>query len=1102
MANVILFVDDEDVILDLLREQFPPERGYTPMAASSAEEALAVLRERPVDLLVTDQRLPGMQGVELAARARALHPGVGIIVLTAYTEPRDVVDAINVGHVLRYVVKPWRPAELREAVDAALERVALRRERAHLAEELDRRLRALQVAADIARDVGVAPAPEALVLRLVARLPDLVPCDSAAALVVPPDAAAALVLDPGDGGDGALLELEEEALAAWTARGGRPLRAAGLRVVRASAREPGPGSGAPRSRLTVPLETEGRLAGLVLLRSHDEEGFGEGDARVLDLLANELGESVRALAAKLSEERRRIERVVECLADGLLFADAKTEAVIANPAARRMLQAPDGQELTVRWLKEALHFYPFDLVRGVAAGAGAPALVAEELRIGERALSSIVSPVTDGDGRLAGVAVALRDVTEGRRLEEQRQEFVQVMSHELRTPLTAITGALQLLLDGHAGEVPAAQRRFLGMARTAADRINALADDLLDVARAERGKLEIRHEVVYLDELVRTAVDHWSAAAAEKGLDLSLALPEAPLRVLADPMRLQQVLANLLTNSVKFTPAGGQIRVALFRSPAVEGWTGLTVWNSGEHIPPEDLERIFEKFEQSRGDSNRRVRGTGLGLAICRGIAEAHGGRIWAESAPGQGVRFVMVLPPQPEEALPAAGRLRPGSPRLAAPSVLVADDLEAASAVRAVLVRKGIACATAHTADEAVAEARRQSARLLVLDPAARGMDAEALVRRLAAGEAGAGLPVLVLSAPEGRERAFALGARGFVAKPAAEEDLVAAVEAQFAETPRTGHRVLVVDDDPTLRLLCRETLEARGLEVLEAGSCREAARTVRERHPHVLLIDVNLPDGDGFSLLESLAAEREREHFGAVFVTAHGRIGDKVRGFRLGADDYLPKPFEPKELAARVEAVLRRRHAARSVSPITRLPSGPAIEEEVERRLGARVPFALCYADLDDFKAYNDHYGYARADEVILETGDLIRRVAREAGGETAFVGHVGGDDFVLVTDADRADETCRRVLADFDRLIPLHYDREDRERGHIEAEDRFGIRRRYPLMGLSLVAVWAPPGRFAVHGELARAAAELKKRAKAIPGSVYLRDAPGGGGAARTA
>jgi hypothetical protein len=115
---------------------------------------------------------------------------------------------------------------------------------------------------------------------------------------------------------------------------------------------------------------------------------------------------------------------------------------------------------------------------------------------------------------------------------------------------------------------------------------------------------------------------------------------------------------------------------------------------------------------------------------------------------------------------------------------------------------------------------------------------------------------------------------------------------------------------------------------------------------------------------------------------------------------------------------------------------------------------------------------------------------------------VGHVGGDDIVVVTEEDRADEMCRQVIAGFDRLIPLYYDREDRERGFIESEDRFGIRRRFPMMSVSVVSVWAPPGRFERHADLARAAADMKKRAKAIPGSIYLRDAPGDGSTARSA
>jgi GGDEF domain-containing protein len=168
--------------------------------------------------------------------------------------------------------------------------------------------------------------------------------------------------------------------------------------------------------------------------------------------------------------------------------------------------------------------------------------------------------------------------------------------------------------------------------------------------------------------------------------------------------------------------------------------------------------------------------------------------------------------------------------------------------------------------------------------------------------------------------------------------------------------------------------------------------------------------------------------------------------------------------------------------------------IEREVQRRLRDGRAFAFCYLDLDNLKAYNDYYGFAKADGVIRQTGDLLREIIRQAGGPEDFLGHVAGDDFVFIVDPSRVDAVCGRIIESFDRLIPLYYDGQDRERGYIEAEDRFGERRRFQLMSVSIAAVMTD-GRSADHAELARQAAELKKRAKAIPGSVYLRsDQPG--------
>ncbi len=1089
MPHVILFVDDEPDVLDLLRRTFPASEGYEALTAPHGEEALRVLEGRDVDLLVTDQRMPGMTGVELVERARATRPDLCAILLTAYTDPKDIVAAINRGQVYRYLVKPWDKTDLRQTVRGALEHVMLRRERGRLADEAERRLAALDAASRIAREVGAAEGNARLLERVVEHVPSVVQCDVAAALLAGEDAPTLIIRPVADLPDRALLSVKEAALAAYREHAGVALGEAAVNV-RVLGRGRGAHPGTFASRLTLPVQIGGATAGVILVQSAAPEAYGEGDARVLDLLVNEVAESLRALATRIAGERERLERVVESMADGLLYAARGSAEAIANPAARRLLGAPREGPVKIEWLAGVLGFHPLEPLRGERPD---PAGMTHDIRVGDRTLACAASAVSERSGT-AGVAIVLRDVTEQKRLQERKDEFVQVVSHELRTPLTSITGALDLVLGGLVGDVDAKQARYLRMARDSAHKLNGIVDDLLDLARIGKGKLEIRPDVIFLDELARSAVDRWQAAAAERGHELAVETPPEPVRLVADAARIGQVLANLLGNAVKFTPPNGVIKVRVVHSDAVAGVAGLTVWNSGEGIPEDDLERIFERFEQARNERTRQAPGTGLGLSISRGLVEAHGGSIWAESRPGDGVRFSVVLPLEP-----VADAAEP--PRIAAdgPSALVVDHPDAALLVRGVLRRAGIASRHAATAEDAVALAGRHRPRLVVWDPllpALTGVPLSEIIRHDAETRRAA---LLAVGPPLGREPAFRGGADAFLEKPAP-PPLLAETAAGLLRSGRpAGARVLVVDDDPDIRAICSAVLRGHGYEVDEAESCARGRQLVVERRPQVVLVDIALPDGDGFSLLESLADARAAEPFAAVFVSARGEVADKVRGLKLGADDYLTKPFDAEELVARIDAVLRRREAALAASPMTRLPGGRAIDREVERRLEAKVPFALSYVDLDNLKAYNDTYGYAKADGVVLQTAGILRDVMSQRGGESAFLGHVGGDDFVLLTAAERATEVCREIIAAFDRVIPLYYDREDRERGYIEAADRYGTRRKFPILSLSIATVLVPPGRFAQHAELARVAAEVKARAKRLPGSVHVvEDGPGGAAA----
>ncbi len=224
-------------------------------------------------------------------------------------------------------------------------------------------------------------------------------------------------------------------------------------------------------------------------------------------------------------------------------------------------------------------------------------------------------------------------------------------------------------------------------------------------------------------------------------------------------------------------------------------------------------------------------------------------------------------------------------------------------------------------------------------------------------------------------------------------------------------GERLLVVDDDPFIARLLEIELRAAGYDVRVASDGVQAFDPAQERRPDLVLADVMMPNMDGFELTRRLRQDPRTATVSVIMLTARGLSADKLEGFAIGADDYIVKPFDTPELLARIRGVLRRAKEMRAQSPLTGLPGNVRIEEEIEGRVERGQAFALLYADLDHFKAYNDHYGFMRGDQVIQSTAPLIEEVAREITAGDAFVGHVGGDDFVLVSRRRRPPTRPRR-------------------------------------------------------------------------------------------
>ncbi|MGH8910960.1 MAG: response regulator, partial [Acidimicrobiia bacterium] len=254
---------------------------------------------------------------------------------------------------------------------------------------------------------------------------------------------------------------------------------------------------------------------------------------------------------------------------------------------------------------------------------------------------------------------------------------------------------------------------------------------------------------------------------------------------------------------------------------------------------------------------------------------------------------------------------------------------------------------------------------------------------------------------------------------------------------------RILVVDDDPDILQVVRVNLELEGYEVDTAFDGQEALDKATDDPPDLILLDIMMPRMDGLTALHRIRGHASTGNTSIILLTARGLPEDRVRGLELGADDYITKPFDVSELVARVKAVLRRTQAARDLSPLTGLPGNFRISQEIEDRISSGKPFALVHGDLDNFKAFNDHYGFMRGDEVIRFCGRSLQAAAEAIDQSDAFVGHIGGDDFVAIVTGDMAEPYCKEVIEHFDDGILDYYDTADALRGYIEVVDRRGER-----------------------------------------------------------
>ncbi|MDD2689858.1 MAG: response regulator [Candidatus Omnitrophica bacterium] len=302
---------------------------------------------------------------------------------------------------------------------------------------------------------------------------------------------------------------------------------------------------------------------------------------------------------------------------------------------------------------------------------------------------------------------------------------------------------------------------------------------------------------------------------------------------------------------------------------------------------------------------------------------------------------------------------------------------------------------------------------------------------------------------------------------------------------------KILIVDDDPDIRDILKLTLSEENYTVIEAGDGKEALKLIDIKSPNLVLLDYKMPKMDGREVCRRIKSDLLLRHLPIIMVTAKGDINDKVNVIDAGADDYVVKPFEPKELLARIRMILRRTQRDLEANPLTRLPGNVSILNEVARRLENKSLFAVCYIDLDKFKAYNDKYGFEHGDEVIKETARILIRGVQECGNQDDFIGHIGGDDFAIITTPNVVDSLCKKIITDFDSVSPSFYTENDRKKGYVIGHDRQGNEQKFSLLAISIGVVTNEFRKIEHVAQIGEIGAELKNLAKGMERSNYVKD-----------
>ena len=674
------------------------------------------------------------------------------------------------------------------------------------------------------------------------------------------------------------------------------------------------------------------LAALVLQRLYTRRLRGK---------AEELARVVDERTKDLSTQRAFLRQVIDILPSFVFVKDRQGRYTLVNQAHAKGY----GRSVEDMIGKTAGDVSPHNAwVDAVARSDHEVVETLQEMYVPEEAFTdaagetrwfqTVKRPIVNEDGEVQVLGVAM-DITQRKGIEEElraakmaaeaashaKSEFVANMSHEIRTPMNGIIGMTELVLSTN---LTSEQREFLSLVRSSAESLLVILNDILDYSKIEAGKMVLSAVRFGLADLVGEAMKSMAVTAHRKGLELAFDIdPEVPAALVGDPVRFRQVLLNLTGNAIKFTERGEvtvQVRVAGRDQDGLK--LQVSVRDTGIGIPPEKQGRLFQAFEQADSSTTRQYGGTGLGLVISARIVRLMGGEIWMESAPGAGSVFHFT---SRMEAAPAVAN-EPGTVSvedLSGVRVLIVDDNATNLRILERATRQwSMLPAMAGSGFDGLALMEQSAAegepfRLILLDEQMPGMDGFEMIERIRAHPSWRAATILMLTSTgqsASAERCRELGVEAYLVKPIATAELQLSIRmalggpakreapmaAPEAAPPQRSLRILVAEDNPVNQKLAVAMLQRMGHRVTLAGNGAEACVTFDRDPFDLVLMDVQMPEVDGFEATRRIR-QREREtgiHVPIVAMTAHAMSGDRERCLDAGMDDHITKPISRKVL------------------------------------------------------------------------------------------------------------------------------------------------------------------------------------------------------------